>query len=227
MLCIGTKSEMAHMRAQWLPNPYHLGGPQCSAKGQHHKWPTCGHGGYLTPAISGVPKKRGETIRSDYLTLAFAGAQKRAELLPNPCILGDPQRQARGENQRWLPHPCLLGGPKVGRSATQPLYSRRSRTPSAGRKSEVATSPLPSRGAKSGRKCYATPLFSGIPKATRGEKIRSGYLTDAFSGAQKRAELLRNPCILGDPQRQARGENQKWLPHPSLLGGPKEGGIAT
>ena len=34
--------------------------------------------------------KRGEKIRSDYLTLAFSGAQKRAELLRNPCILGDP-----------------------------------------------------------------------------------------------------------------------------------------
>ena len=43
-------------------------------------------------------------------TLAFSGAQKRAELLRNPCILGGPQRQARGENQKRLPHPCLLGG---------------------------------------------------------------------------------------------------------------------
>ena len=91
----------------------------------------------------------------------------------------------------------------------------------------MATSPLPSRGPKRGRNCYVTPAFSGVPNAKRWEKIRSGYLTLAFSGAQKRAELLRNPCILGDPQRQAWGENQKWLPHPCLLGGPKEGGIAT
>ena len=69
----------------------------------------------MTPAFSGIPNtKCGETIRSDYLTLAFAGAQKRAEVLRKPCILGDPQRQARGENQRWLHHPCLLGGPKEG-----------------------------------------------------------------------------------------------------------------
>ena len=32
----------------------------------------------------------------------------------------------------------------------------------------------------------------------------------AFSGAQKRAEVLCHPCILGGPQRQARGKNQKW-----------------
>ena len=81
----------------------------------------------------------------------------------------------------------------------------------------MATSPLPSQGPKRGRNCYVTPAFSGIPNAKRREKIRSGYLTRAFAGAQKRAELLRNPCILGDPQRQARGQNQKWLPHPCLL----------
>ena len=73
----------------------------------------------------------------------------------------------------------------------------------------MATTPLPSLGPKRGGNCYVTPTFTGIPNAKRGKKIRSGYLTRAFLGAQKRAELLRNPCILGDPQRQARGENQK------------------
>ena len=57
---------------------------------------------------------------------------------------------------------------------------RGSPTPSAGRKSEVATSPLPSRGPRRGRKCYVI-------------------------------------YILGGPQRQARGQNQKW---------PKGGHIA-
>ena len=103
-----------------------------------------------------------------------------------------------------------------------------------GTKSEVAASPLPSREPKRGRNCYITPAFSGVPNKgdkikagpkegenatpplhsrgspTKGNKIRSGSLTPAFSGAQKRADLLRNPCILGGPQRQARGENQKW-----------------
>ena len=65
--------------------------------------------------------------------------------------------------------------------------------PSAGRKSEVATSRLPSRGATSGRNCYVTPAFSGVPNAKRGEKVRSGYLTHALSGAHKWAEVLRNP----------------------------------
>ena len=61
-------------------------------------------------------------------------------------------------------------------------------------------------GPKRGRKFYVTPAFSGVPKQ-RGDKIRSGCLTPTFSGAQKRGEVLRHPCVLGAPQ--ARGHNQK------------------
>ena len=98
------------------------------------------------------------------------------------------------------------------------------------------------RGNKIRRSGYLTPAFSrtqkraellcnpyilGFPNAKRGDKIRSGYLNPDFVGAQKRAELLCNPCFLGGPECQARGQNhKKWLPHPGLLGGPKEGGIA-
>ena len=48
--------------------------------------------------------------------------------------------------------------------------------------------------------------------------------------------MLRHPCILRDPQQTGaksevvpdKGEqNQKWRPHPYLLGGLKEGGNAT
>ena len=76
--------------------------------------------------------------------------------------------------------------------------------------------PLHSRGPTSGRKCCVTPAFSGVFKT--GDKIRSGYLTPTFLGAHKWAEVLRNPCVLGGPQK--RGQNQKWLPHPCLLGVP-------
>ena len=65
-----------------------------------------------------------------------------------------------------------------------------------GTKSEVAASPLPSRGPKNGRKCYANLAFSGIPKkkGTKSEVaasplpsrgLRRGpkcYVTPAFSG---------------------------------------------
>ena len=96
-----------------------------------------------------------------------------------------------------------------------------------GTKSEVATSPLPSQGPKGGRNCYVTPAFSWVPNTKPGDQFKSGYPNPAFLGAQKRAELLRNPYILGGPQHQVRGQNQNWLPRPYLLGAPKEGGIAT
>ena len=45
----------------------------------------------------------------------------------------------------------------------------------------------------------------------KGNKIRKGYLTLAFSGAQERAKMLCHPCILGEPRRQAWGaKNEKW-----------------
>ena len=103
-----------------------------------------------------------------------------------------------------------------------------------GTKAQLDASPLPSWGTKRGRKCYVNPAFSCIPNARRGEqnqkwsptkgnKIRSGYLTPAFSEARKRAEMRHQPCILKDPQRQAQGaksemvrskrkQHHKWSP---------------
>ena len=226
--------------------------------------PKRGRNCYVTPAFSGIPNaKLEDKTTSGYLTLAFSGAQKKAELLRNPYILGDPQRQARGQKSELATSPLPSRGPKRGRNCyVTPAFTgipnakrgkkirsgyltfafsgaqKRAellRNPyilgdpqrqARGQKSELATSPVHSRGPKRGRNCYVTPAFTGIPNAQRGEIIRSGYLTHAFSKAQKRAELVRNPCIHGNPQRQARGENQKWLPQPCLLWGPKEGGIA-
>ena len=46
-------------------------------------------------------------------------------------------------------------------------------------KSEVATSPLPSRKPTSRRNCYVTPAFSGVPR--KGDKLTTGYLTPTNS----------------------------------------------
>ena len=102
------------------------------------------------------------------------------------------------------------------------MHSRGSPTPSAWGKSELATSPLHSQGPKTGRNCYVTPAFSGVPNAKCGDKIVIRYLTPAFSRAQTWVELLRNLCILEGPQRQVQGENQIGLPHPFLLRGAQK-----
>ena len=124
--------------------------------------------------------------------LPSRGPKRGQDCSVTPAFLGIPNAKRgqkkklvvvpnKGEqNQKWLPHPCLLGGPKEGGNARSPLHSRGSPTPSAGSKKQKRS-------------------------PTKGNKIRSGCLNPAFSGAQKRARLLRHPCILGDPQRQARG----------------------
>ena len=155
--------------------------------------------------------KRGEKIRIGYLTPAFLGVQKRVEMLRHPCILGVPNAK------RWE---------KVGSGYVTLAFSGLP-DPNAGRKFELATSPLPSRGRKRGQKCYVTPAFSGVPK--QGNEIRSGHPTPAFwlvSGERKWAETLRHPCILGGTQHQARGGNQKWVPNALFSLGPKEGSNA-
>ena len=103
-------------------------------------------------------------------------------------------------------NPCLHGGPTT-----------------KGTTSNVAPSTVHSRGPKGGRNGYLTSAFSAFPK--QGEKIRYGCPNLAFAGAEKRAKVVRNTFVLGGPQ--TRGQNQRWLPQPYLLGGPKEGAGAT
>ena len=194
----------------WPPHPYLL-------RGRRRR--KC----YVTPAFSGIPNaKRGEKIRSGCLTPAFSRARKRAKMLCHPCILGGPQ--TKGDQIRSGYLTPAFAGAEEGGSAMSPLHSRRSPTPSAGRKSEVATSPLPSRGPKRGRKCYVTPAFLGIPNAKRGEKIRIGCLTPDFSRAQKTAEMLRHPCILGGPQTKGEKIRSGYLT-PAFSGGQKRAGM--
>ena len=198
----GAKSEVGPNKGEqnqkWLPTPCLLGGPK--------------EGGNATSPLHspGSPTpSTGSKIRS--------GPQQRgtkSEVAASPCLLGGPKegRNATSplhskpnakhsdQNRNWLPHPYLLGALGEGGNAAAPQHSRGSPTPNAGTKirsgpqkrgtkSELATSPLPSRGPKRGRKCYVNPAFSGVPN--KGE------------------------------------QNQKRMPHPCLLGGPKEGGNAT
>ena len=74
---------------------------------------------------------------------------------------------------------------------------------------------------------YPKPLMVSVirEKLPPWYKIKSGHLTSAFLGAHKWAKVLRTLYVLGG--LQTRGRNQKWLPHPCLLGGPQVGGCAT
>ena len=71
-----------------------------------------------------------------------------------------------------------------------------------------------------------SPLHSrGSPTPSAGMKIISGYFCGAFLGAQKRAQMLRNPYIWGAPNTKRGNLNKKCLSHPYLLKGPNVGEI--
>ena len=228
---------------KWLPHPCILRGPKegGNATSPLHSrgspTPRAGSKMRTRPqqrgtkskvATSPVPSRRPKTGPKCYVTPAFQAQEATSEVVPNKggektelvasplpslgrkryvtsAFSGIPNAKRGEQNKKWLPHPCLLGGPKQGRNATSPLHSRGSPRPSTG--SKIRTRPQ-----------------------QRGTKSPSLYLTLAFSAAQNRAKMLHHPCILRDPQCQARkatsevvqnkGEqNQKWLPHPCLLWG--------
>ena len=173
----GRKSETANKWAQWLHHPCLPGAPRCPARGEHQIWPTSGHSRYITPAFLGLPNaKQGGKITKM--------AHMWGKWLHHPCLLGDPQCPARGENQKrpTSEHtgyitPAFLGIP----NAQQGEKIRNG--PQVG---TLATSPLPSRGS---------------PMPSTGEKSERSH---------KQAQFLHQPRHLGDPQRLARGEHRKW-----------------
>ena len=135
----GTKSEVAHLWARWLRQPCRLGDPhRFRAGGQNQKWPTCGQGGYVTPAVSGIPTASERGTKSEV-------AHLWARWLRHPCRLGDPHRfRAGGQNQKWPT--CGRGGyvnPAV--SGIPTASEREDKIRSGPLVGEVATSTLPSR----------------------------------------------------------------------------------
>ena len=100
----GQKSGVAHLWARWLRNPCRLGDPlRFRAGGKNKKWPTCGQGGYVIPAVSGIPSASERGTKSEV-------AHLWARWLRNPCRLGDPLRFRAGDKIR--------SGPLVGKVAT-------------------------------------------------------------------------------------------------------------
>ena len=217
----GEKSEVAHKWAKWLPHPCRIGDPhRFRAGGENQKWPTSGQGGYVTPAVSGIPtaSERGgggdqkwpTCGQSGYVTPAVSGISTAAE-------------RGGGGDQKW---------PTSGQSCY--LTAAVSGIPTAserGAKSEVAHKwakwlPHPCRigdphrfragggnqkWPTSGQSGYVTPAVSGIPTASeRGGKSEV---------AHKWAKWLLHPCRLGDPHRCTAGGE--------IRSGPQVGKVAT
>ena len=130
------------------------------------------------------------------LTFAFLGAQKGAEMPSYPCFLGCPRQ--KGTKSEVDASALLFQGPKRGRKCyINPAFFGvpNRREPNQ----KWLPQPCRLRGPKEGGNAMS-PLHCPV-SPTKANKMRSGCLNPALSGAQKGAEMLRHPCILGGPQQ--------------------------
>ena len=204
--------------------------------GQSQKWPTCGHGGYVTPAVSGIPTASERGAKSEV-------AHLWERWLRHPCRLGDPHRFRLGAKVR--------SGPLVGKVAMSPRPSggspplqsggQNQKWPTCGQSGYVtpAVSSIPitsERGAKSEvahlrAKWLRHPCHLGDPHRCRaGGKIRSGHLWARWllrpshlgdpHHCRARSKMRSGPLVgtvatsplpsRGSPPLQSGGQNQKW-----------------
>ena len=142
------------------------GVPDTSKPGTKPTWPTSGPGGYIFPAARRVANALKCGTKSE-LTRCWAG------WLHNPCCLGSPTPQSRGQHEQW---PTSGPGGYISRAAWGvPNASQR------GTKLEMAHD-------WAGR--LHNPCRLGVLQHFRaGDKINNG------------AGWLHNPCRLGGPQR--------------------------
>ena len=116
----GAESEVARKWAKWLRHPCGLGGPHrfraggitgsgrlvgtvatsplpprgsppLHKGGQNQSWPTVGQGGYITPAVSGIPTSSEQGAKSEMADLW-------AKWLLHPCCLGVLDRFREGRS---------------------------------------------------------------------------------------------------------------------------------
>ena len=193
----GAKSEVAHKWAKWLPHPCRIGEPhRCRAGGKIRSGPQVGK-----VATSPLPYRGAPPLQSGGQNQKWPTSGRSGYL--TPAVLGSPtaaQRGAKSElahnGAKWLPHPCRIGEPHRCRAGGNIRSG-----PQVG---EVATSPLPYRG--------APPLQSGGQNQKWPTSGQNGDLT---------------PAVLGSPTAAERGAKSevahkwaKWLPHPCRIGEP-------
>ena len=230
---------------KWLPHCCLLGGPKEGINATSHLHsrgsPTQSAGNKVrsgSPLHSRGPK-RGQNCYVSGVHNAKRAVQNQ-KWLPHPCLLGGPKEGGNGNSPpvfSGVPN-AKFGGGKIKRGyltlacsgaekkaemLCHPCILRGPQRQARGAKSEVAASTLPFGRPKRGRKCYATLHSRGSPTPSAGTKITSGCLTPACSRAQKKAEMLHQPCILGGPQHQARGAKPELASSPLPSRGPKRG----
>ena len=170
--------------------------------------------------------RRGSKIRTGCLTPTFSGAQKRAEMLHQPCIVRGPQRQARGAKSEMAASPLLSRGPKRGRKCYISPRSPESRTPSAGSNMTSGCLTPTFLESEKGAEMLRHHCTLGGPNAKRGEQNRKRLPHTYFLGVPKKGGNATSPLHSRGSRKPSGEQTQKWLPQPYVLGGPKEGGNA-
>ena len=213
----GAKSEVAHKWANWLPHPCRIGEPhRFKAGGKIRSGPQVGK-----EATSPLPYRGSPPLQSGGQNQKWPTSGQIGNL--TLAVSGSPTASKRGAKSevahkwaKWLPHPCRIGEPHHCRAGGKIRSG-----PQVG---EMATSPLPYRG--------APPLQSGGQNQKWPTSGQGGYLTPAVSGsptasergaksevAHKWANWLPHPCRIGEPHRCRAGGK--------IRSGPQVGKVAT
>ena len=213
----GAKSEVAHKWAKWLPHPCRIGEPhRCRAGGKIRSGPQVSK-----LATSPLPYRGSPPLQSGGQNQKWPTSGRNGYL--TPAVSGSPTAVEQGaksevahKGANWLPHPCRIGDPHRCRAGGKIRSG-----PQVG---EMATSPLPYRG--------APPLQSGGQNQKWPTSGQIGYLTPAVSGsptavergaksevAHKWANWLPHPCRIGEPHRCRAGGK--------IRSGPQVGKLAT
>ena len=176
-----------------------------------------------------LPSRGPRRGRKCDVTPAFSGilntGNPNQKWLPHPRVSLSRMPNKGEQNQRRLPLPCLIGGPKEGEMIRQPFMLGDPQRQAHGTISKV----VPNKGNKN-RSGKLTPAFLGAQKRAKMLLAFSGILNKGdqnqkslphrcLLGAQKRAEMLRHPAILGDPQQRGAKSEVAASPLPCL--GPK------
>ena len=134
-------------------------------------------------------------------TVAYTKGEKiHTEPLHSPYMARGKQSKVAPKRAGMPRYPCILSFPNAKHGVQNQKWSPWPPHPcllGGPKEGGNATSPLHSWG-------------SPTKGNTIRNKIRNGRLTLAFSEARNRAEMLRHPCILGDPNKGE--QNQKWSP---------------
>ena len=157
-------------------------------------------------------------------TLPSRGPMRGQNCYVSPSFTAVPNANVRDKIRSGDLTPTFSGAHKGAELLRNPCTLGGSPTPSAGTKSEVATSPLPPRGPRRAWNCDTTPAFSEVANAKRGDKIQNRRPHACFlRGPEEDGMATQRLHSRGSPAPSA-GTKSELASSPLPFRGPKRGG---